>query len=407
MTREEQHARKMACVEMAKEGKTFKEIAECFGLNENSVRQTCAVYGIRQYKNGRKAPQKISEQVDEDTVIQMLEDGKKPKDIADELNVSTGIIYKISKDNDIRFVWLEKKREKYRKYKSLGYSLSEVAEHFGVGVSEVQLACAGMTRKKSEFHVGHDPWNKGLHTGNQFTNGIVDIKTRVVELVKKANPNMEYVSGYTGHDSFIIIRCVLCGHELQKSMSTIRHGRKTICPNCLQIKPKKTKRLSAEEKERRKAERHEIALANRPMVLARAKAKQLEATRQRQEARRHDCPVCGASTTRKKYCSDACSHKAMNTTHEASRRIKIERNLVDKDITLRRLFARDSGVCWICGMVCDYQDKTYRGRTMIAGDMYPSIDHVIALTDGGSHAWDNVKLAHRICNTMRYYSPRG
>lgn len=216
----------------------------------------------------------------------------------------------------------------------------------------------------------------------------------VIEWVTRCNPDMEYVDGFIDFDSPINVRCTKCGDVFPRSMGTIRHGRKTHCKNCTRIAQGKRAEARQEQIEKDKRLRHEAVLQRRT-----------ENKRLLAESRRHDCPVCGASTTRKKYCSEACLKKANNATHEASRRIKIERNLVDKDITLKRLYTRDKGVCWVCGLVCDYQDKTYRGRTMIAGDMYPSIDHVVALSDGGAHAWDNVKLAHRICNSLRYYIP--
>lgn len=29
---------------------------------------------------------------------------------------------------------------------------------------------------------------------------------------------------------------------------------------------------------------------------------------------------------------------------------------------------------------------------------YPNVEHVIPISKGGTHTWDNVKLAHRKCN---------
>ena len=55
----------------------------------------------------------------------------------------------------------------------------------------------------------------------------------------------------------------------------------------------------------------------------------------------------------------------------------------------------------ICGRPCDYEDYTVDGDIFIAGNWYPSIDHVIPVSKGGRHSWDNVKLAHRLCNTVK------
>lgn len=37
----------------------------------------------------------------------------------------------------------------------------------------------------------------------------------------------------------------------------------------------------------------------------------------------------------------------------------------------------------------------------IAGDMYPSMDHVIPLAAGGAHTNGNLRIAHRLCNALK------
>ena len=66
----------------------------------------------------------------------------------------------------------------------------------------------------------------------------------------------------------------------------------------------------------------------------------------------------------------------------------------DKSITLRALIARDNGVCQICGKPTDDCDIS-NGHI---GRMYPTLDHIIPLSKGGTHTWDNVQLAHMHCN---------
>jgi 5-methylcytosine-specific restriction endonuclease McrA len=48
----------------------------------------------------------------------------------------------------------------------------------------------------------------------------------------------------------------------------------------------------------------------------------------------------------------------------------------------------------LCGGQCSWDDVVDGN----AGDSYPSIDHVRPLSKGGTHEWNNVKLAHRKCN---------
>lgn len=69
--------------------------------------------------------------------------------------------------------------------------------------------------------------------------------------------------------------------------------------------------------------------------------------------------------------------------------------------SLKELYKRDKGICYICGNKCDYEDYTYRGNTFIAGNYYPSIDHVIPISKGGTDDWNNLKLAHRLCNSIK------
>lgn len=40
-------------------------------------------------------------------------------------------------------------------------------------------------------------------------------------------------------------------------------------------------------------------------------------------------------------------------------------------------------------------------NNFIVGYDYPSIDHVIPISKGGTHTWDNVRLAHHHCNSIK------
>lgn len=74
----------------------------------------------------------------------------------------------------------------------------------------------------------------------------------------------------------------------------------------------------------------------------------------------------------------------------------------DKGITVRALFDRNGGICELCGKPCDFSDRIYENGVFIAGKSYPSIDHIIPVSKGGSHTWDNVQLAHRSCNSVKH-----
>lgn len=66
----------------------------------------------------------------------------------------------------------------------------------------------------------------------------------------------------------------------------------------------------------------------------------------------------------------------------------------DDTITLRSLILRDGGICKICGKTVDETD-------IVNGHirrLYPTLDHIVPLSKGGSHTWENVQLAHNGCN---------
>ena len=128
---------------------------------------------------------------------------------------------------------------------------------------------------------------------------------------------------------------------------------------------------------------------------------QLEEWRIAREARKEAnhrkdfCIVCGKEyetyNPAQKTCSKECGKK-LARAHKHKRIPKSQ--LVDKDITLEALYRRDSGVCYLCGKPCDWNDKTDK----TVGPTYPSIDHMVPISRGGLHAWTNVKLAHFECN---------
>ena len=205
---------------------------------------------------------------------------------------------------------------------------------------------------------------------------------------EKSGGLLAYVSGYETKESAIVVRCAICGEEFTRTyhhLTTHFRG----CPVCVQ-KARELAREQIEADKKQRAEQKRIAKEER------------EAERERVRLERiHLCPVCGEITTRKVYCSPECSRKADNKRRDFNRRIKLMSAMVDKDITVEGLYRRDSGICYLCGGKCNYEDYTVRDGAFVVGDWYPSIDHVIPLSKGGLHSWDNVMLAHHRCNSEK------
>ena len=40
-------------------------------------------------------------------------------------------------------------------------------------------------------------------------------------------------------------------------------------------------------------------------------------------------------------------------------------------------------------------------NVFMAGNDYPTIDHIKPISKGGTHTWDNVQLAHFHCNSIK------
>lgn len=117
------------------------------------------------------------------------------------------------------------------------------------------------------------------------------------------------------------------------------------------------------------------------------------------------CVVCGeefySPYETKRYCSDRCKQKGKSKSkgHTGDYRHRARKYGCEYEpgITLKKVYERDHGICQICGLAVDWSDNTW-GKT---GAFYPSIDHIKAFANGGSHTWDNVQLAHIICNSYK------
>lgn len=101
-------------------------------------------------------------------------------------------------------------------------------------------------------------------------------------------------------------------------------------------------------------------------------------------------------------CSTKCSSRRHNRIGKTKRRIAMKRvRKIDNDVSLTKLIKRDDNLCYLCGEKCDDKDYKRVGKAFVVGRRYPTIDHVVPISGGGTHTWDNVKLAHHHCNTLK------
>ena len=285
-----------------------------------------------------------------------------------------------------------------------GHSVTETAEIFGVPKSQVNNLAKV----------------RGLTNGRNFRLSRVDDQKAEAErkLAERVTEiGFEYVGGYTSKTGKVQIRCQKCGAEFERTVSFLQRGN-VICIECQKAETLRRKeeqrRAAAQEAETRKIEREWYRLAHPPK----------EAYEEQHEAflnRSGICEICGKPYTVREYvescgikyardygvCSLECKkekarritrilHKGRRDSHRhRARKLGLA---YDPSVTLKKLVERDGLRCAICGEMCDWNDHSW---SKYSGPMYPSIDHIIPMAKGGPHVWENVQVAHIICNSEK------
>lgn len=211
----------------------------------------------------------------------------------------------------------------------------------------------------------------------------------------------EYINKFKGiyGDNFKIISftgdkvnivCEKCGNNIVKVTKHL-WSRNLMCRNCLGIERQRKEAVLNDLKEKRKQLNSLI--------------KRLEKCHAYITSHTNKCEICGdeyIGSNRSKYCSDKCKNKIQWHNNKLKRERNLKTNgLLDKDITLSKLYERDNGICYLCGCECDYSDCDTDNNIFRVGKKYPSIDHIIPISKGGTHSWDNIKLAHISCNSKK------
>ena len=288
-----------------------------------------------------------------------------------------------------------------------GLEQMEIAERLGCTVSDVGNAA-------KSFKVV-DPDRK--YSGSRKANANRSLAAGQALAEHLSEIGFEYVGGYTSKTGKMQIRCQKCGAEFKRTVGFLRDGN-VICVECQKAdtrrKNEEQRRAAAQEAETRKIEREWYRLAHPPK----------EAYEEQHEAflnRSGICEICGKPYTVREYvescgikyardngvCSSECkkekakriariSHKDRRDSHR--HRARKYGLAFDSSITLKKLVERDGLKCAICGEMCDWNDHSW---SKYSGPMYPSIDHIVPMAKGGPHTWENVQVAHIICNSEK------
>lgn len=211
--------------------------------------------------------------------------------------------------------------------------------------------------------------------------------------LKENNPDIDYYSGYIDSESKVKLKCNKCGNIFERYANCVRHNRKIRCFECEKIDTQRRKQKEKQAKEYNRYVEKEIKKAINSIQI-----------------KFNICKHCGKLYIINKnnniYCSNRCANRHSEGKHTRERIDKAKQNgKVDNTITLDKLIKRDNNICYICNKECNELDYIYQGNTFIAGNYYPSIDHVVPIAKGGTHEWNNIRLAHRICNSIKSDKP--
>lgn len=282
--------------------------------------------------------------------------------------------------------------------KTIHIDKDELYELCESGLTEYEIAkrfnCSRrvITRRKSEYGIvygrGHTPANKKAnHDPSRRGRGRCNfqrvndpLEKREADFIKRlaSDPRTkmyEYVGGYKTKRDKLTIRCRKCGELKTTSPSALFSNKYDhhVCFNCMRI-------------EREKAREERIAAWKEHEAAEYAKDKV--------------CETCGrvyhSTSDTSRYCSLKCKRKRRDCNHRGrARYYGVE---YDQSITWRSL-ARKLGHCncEICGQPCDTNDT----RWGLIGPLYPTVDCIIAMSNGGGYVWENVQLAHAICNSAK------
>lgn len=206
--------------------------------------------------------------------------------------------------------------------------------------------------------------------------------------------HIEHVSGHKSNGP-IRVRCKVCAGEFDiNEQATRKATYVALCPHCLE-----------RERQEKAVQAERARLLGVVVALLQKRQKALIDAERRTKV----CTVCGTP-----FCSWhgllTCSHECKKEQQKRARRqykhvrkaAKRANGPIDSDISMEKLIKRDKNTCHICGRKCDARDfRADAAGNFIVGGNHPSIDHVMPLAKGGTHTWDNVKLAHHKCNWIK------
>lgn len=285
-------------------------------------------------------------------------------------------------------------KERFEQYKALreqGKTYQEIADIFGITWDGVKHYCGkhGLTYSKEERSRIYST-NSTRYDEEGWTQKVKARYGESFEVVSVGGTNDRC-------ERSLIIRCKICGTEKSISSITLRVNGTSGCMAC-QSKARLADKQIKEERERVKKENLKIK--------RRLKTKQVGfrfcecgAILAYQQRLCNDCKEKHKKEQIRRQGYRLCKEIWYKAERKRDERLKGVKR--DKDATLKALYEKCNGICYLCGEVCDWNDGRWEHGVFKVGGRYPSREHVIALFNGGDDTWSNLKLAHVSCNAKK------
>lgn len=290
-----------------------------------------------------------------------------------------------------------------------GHTVNEVSEKFGITIAQFdnERRVRGIAKTEEQRR---DSWRVSIRKASEKGNEIQKIRARQKCINHLDSLGFDYIDddGKMGR-----VRCRICKCEFERSLSHLRNGN-VVCSECAMVQKVEQEQARKKEIQERKAKQEAERIEKNPLGLS---------SYQLSIQEKYDavciCEVCGKQYTLRdrmqggdtKYCRDngCCSVSCRRKrSRSKQRKAGFPKNHLhrahkygcayESGITLRKLIKRDGLRCALCGKMCNPNDHEW---TKYFGPTSPTIDHIIPMSKGGGHVWDNVQVAHAICNSIK------
>lgn len=348
--------------------RSCRAVAEYYGVSDETIRRRCKQYGIS--RRGWKRPEHIAGAKDKnkkltaDDVQQIIDIYKRTNSEKETAHITEHSLTTVSK-------YLQKagiapgiggnqtKQMKITDEQILEavktMTRHEIADMYGVHVENL-----ARRMRKLGVHAVYAVSHQELADTWHYTD-------TCAEFIRAHQPGFELVEFKRDRCR---LRCKKCGNIVERSRSTIRE-KNVRCERCYQM-----------QKENEAKAKAFVRLLNK--IIEKAKPKV--------------CSCCGSTFYSESPTAKWCPRCRNLNKGDYRNRAKKYGVFYEHGITLRKVMIRDKGICQICGKPVDLSDKSWNG---CFGPFYPTLDHIVALANGGSHTWNNVQLAHAICNSYK------